>query len=399
VLWLLLLATGLRPPTSPITLSDTNSGGAARQLIFAGAAGLASAWLWLSRCVAPLLVTHWKDFAMAGFIMGSALWSTEPALTIKRSLIFLFAIITLTTLIQTQNKPLRSLLLLVVGFSSFLALVSILMWLLLPKVCSVNPARPGLAGVSNHPNTLAPFLSIGLLLSAGITASGTAHGLALGSARALLAVALLMTQSMTTLVTTLIGLALFFYLASRDYMRGLSKLMIMAGCLLVGLIGLDTLKNTFFATTGRDASLSGRDQLWGAVWNEAQKSIWIGNGYGAFWTEGKGRALVQTWNPRQAHHAYLDIITDLGVLGLLVIVAYIPWQLFVAWRSWQGPPGSPQRRATAAVTATALAYLLTYAVAQSYLLRFDSFPFFVLGWTLLVMTNPGSNRVPREFAT
>lgn len=124
----------------------------------------------------------------------------------------------------------------------------------------------------------------------------------------------------------------------------------------------------------------------------------LGNGYGAFWTEGKGRLLVQTWNPRQSHNAFLDLFVDLGAIGLILVILLLPCQLLLQWPQKQGTPFSPQRHAVSALLACSFAYFLTYSLAQSYFLRFDSFPFFILFWSVVLMVNPAPNRIENEFA-
>jgi O-antigen ligase len=168
--------------------------------------------------------------------------------------------------------------------------------------------------------------------------------------------------------------------------------------LLLGTsIGWKNIQAAAFETTGRDASLSGRDALWSIVFNEGKQHPVFGKGYGAFWTEGKGRELVQTWNPRQSHNAYLDVWLDLGILGLIGVGLCFHVALFTHWSRVRGDIGSPRRRAMAALYAAAFGYMLSYAFAQSFLLRFDSFPFLVLTWSTLLITNRDHNGINQEF--
>lgn len=399
LLWISYAATNFRSPLSPIVLSDDNASAAVRQLIFGSAGMCAFGLLFLTRNIGAAIALNLPLCALGAFVTISTLWSPEPALSAKRSILYLFCFAALLTTVHASKSPVRSMLRTIVGATSVIALVSLIMYVALPQAYSVNPARPGLAGVSVHPNTLAPFLSIGLLLSFGITSHSPRQWLCIRIAQALLGLGLLLTFSMTTWLSTAIGVGLYLFLSASTYRRGLIQLAIAATLILGTVIGWKNVQDAAFATSGRDASLSGRDELWSIVMTEGQKHPLFGKGYGAFWTEGKGRELVQTWNPRQSHNAYLDIWLDLGVLGLIGVGLCYHCAFFTHWRHASGSSGSPRRRAMAAIYACAIAYMLSYAFAQSFFLRFDSFPFMVLTWSILLITNRDRNNIDNEFPT
>jgi O-antigen ligase len=124
----------------------------------------------------------------------------------------------------------------------------------------------------------------------------------------------------------------------------------------------------------------------------------LGHGFGAFWTEGKGRELVQTWNPRQSHHAYLDVLVELGAVGLVAVICVFPIGLLIAWLRHSGAAGSERRKAVSAMLAVSFAYMGIYAFGQSFFLRFDAFPFFVLAWITMILGNPDANNLDTEFS-
>lgn len=398
LLWVAYAATNFRSPLSPIVLSDDNASSAIRQLIFGSAGMGAFALLFLTRNIGPAIALNLPLCALGAFVAVSTLWSPEPGLSAKRAILYLFCFGALLTTVHACKTPVRTMLRVIVGATATIALVSLIMYVALPQAYSVNPARPGLAGVSVHPNTLAPFLSIGLLLSFGLTSQSPREWLCLRAAQGLLGLSLLLTFSMTTWLSTATGIGLYSFFSANTYRRGLIQLAIAATLMLGTLIGWQNVQAAAFETSGRDASLSGRDELWSIVLDEGQKHPLFGKGYGAFWTEGKGRELVQTWNPRQSHNAYLDVWLDLGVLGLLGIGLCYHFALFTHWRRVSGDSGSSQRRAMAALYACAIAYMVSYAFAQSFFLRFDSFPFMVLTWSVLLITNRDRNNIDCEFA-
>jgi O-antigen ligase len=397
IVWMLYAVSGFRLPTQPILISDADASAVVRQILFGMTGMLAFARLFLSQTLGPVLVMRRHIMALAALLLLSVLWSTLPIVTLKRSLIFVFGLVSLTVMVHSSVAPARLMLRTVYGFTVAVAGLSILFHFILPENCTVNPARPGLAGIAIHPNTLAPFMSIGFLISLGLKGSGGFKTIAFLGGRGLIVAALLMTLSITTLITTFTGLAIFTFLNAGNYRRGVFQLIAVSIVALVAIIGVDTLKSSFFDAAGRDESLSGRDQLWEVVWHKSLESPLVGNGFGAFWTEGKGRELVQTWNPRQSHNAYLDVMLDLGLLGLAAVLLLFPiWLLFV-WKTVQGAPGTAQRRATSAMMAVAWSYMLLYSMGQSFFLRFDVFPFFMLTWITLIMSNTDSNGILCEF--
>jgi O-antigen ligase len=75
-----------------------------------------------------------------------------------------------------------------------------------------------------------------------------------------------------------------------------------------------------FASVGKDATLTGRTDLWPLVIDMIWKHPWIGYGYGGFWQGWNGESayiwLNSGWIPNHPHNGYLALCLDLGILGL-----------------------------------------------------------------------------------
>lgn len=399
LLWISYSAIGFRNPLSPILHSDSFEGAALRQLLFSSAAMTSLALMFFTRNIGSTLTMNRSMLALSILVPVSILWSGETTLTLKRSILFLFGLITLYAIVHSSRQPVYRMLRIVTGSVAVIALASLTIHFAFGQAYTVNPMRPGLAGITTHPNNLAAIMSIGLLCSLGLQTKTAKGFILLRLAQAQISISLLMAQSITTLMTTLVAFALYALLVCNSYKRGAQQLLILSAFVICSCIGWGTLKSTIFEITGRDESLSGRDEVWKIVLLEGLKKPIFGSGYGAFWTEGKGRELVHTWNPRQSHNAYLDLWVDLGLIGLAALVLAFPAKLYKRWSEIKGPPSTRQRQAIAALYATSISYMGSYALAQSYFLRFDTFAFLTLTWTVILIGNTDQNRIEHEFRT
>jgi exopolysaccharide production protein ExoQ len=397
VLWLVYTVSGLRLPWSPIVVSDADSGAAMRQLLFTATALLALRRLFITGSLGTVLVQHPGLTALGAFLLASTAFSSDPVLTFKRAVIFNFGLVSVLTIVHLVPRPVRLMQLVVLGVTATAAAVSVVGFFVFPKDAVSIAARPGLAGVSGHPNTLAPALVIGFLVSLGVARSPGAGGWLLRASQLALLVALYMTNSITSFVLLVSGVLIYLILTARPYRRGVLQLLLTSLVLLVLVVGMRTVKSSFFDAVDRDPSLSGRDALWSMVLHEGMKEPLFGRGYGAFWYEGRGREIVGTWNPRQAHHAYIDLFVDLGAIGLLFVLIVFGRALLTGWQRAGPEIGTRRRRAAASMIAVAVSLLGFYAFGESFLLKLDKLPMFCLLWFACLLDNRDENRLAEEF--
>ncbi len=394
--WILFTITGYRLPVIPIVLSDANAGSIFRQVLFTTTGLLATYRLIVTGSFGHVLMIRLPYLALAMFMISSTLWSTRPSLTFTRSAIFLFGFLGLITLVHMSNKPVRLMQRTLVYSTSLAAWLSILAFFLLPAMCTTNPGRPGLAGIAMHPNTLGGAMVIGLTLSFGMTTAGREKTL-LRLGQFGMIIAAVMTYSITSLVMICITGSIHIMLSARPYTRGVYLMSLTAVLITAAVIGFGTVRDSFMHAVGRDDSFSGRDVLWSVVWDKAMSQPLLGHGYGAFWHEGRGRELVETWNPRQAHNAYLDVIAELGLFGLILTLVLFHGSLILSWQRIRGRRGTPQRNAAAGIVACMTGLIICYAFTESFLLKLDTFTFFSFFWCLLITTNHDENRINNEF--
>ena len=76
----------------------------------------------------------------------------------------------------------------------------------------------------------------------------------------------------------------------------------------------------FFASTaGRDATLTGRTEVWASLLPTVKHSPVIGSGFGGFWTS-RTRDFFEISG---AHSGYLDILLGLGFVGLVLVSLFV----------------------------------------------------------------------------
>jgi O-antigen ligase len=154
--------------------------------------------------------------------------------------------------------------------------------------------------------------------------------------RALIAlglVGLAMSKSRTTLVAFMAAMALALILRS----RGVQRWIVTGGCIAV--LCLAGILSSFvsvsaaneagnLAAMGRKqhlSSLTGRLPLWQELWKAAEDRLWLGHGMGAFWN---GKSVTKYsrmfgWHIPHAHNAYLDLILQMGLIGMAMHVVWL----------------------------------------------------------------------------
>jgi exopolysaccharide production protein ExoQ len=71
---------------------------------------------------------------------------------------------------------------------------------------------------------------------------------------------------------------------------------------------------------GRDATLTGRTDIWARLLPWHEQSPIIGYGFGSFWTPSMQEAV---YGIREAHNGYLEVCLGIGVIGLLLTAMFL----------------------------------------------------------------------------
>ncbi|NER33276.1 MAG: O-antigen ligase family protein [Oscillatoria sp. SIO1A7] len=88
----------------------------------------------------------------------------------------------------------------------------------------------------------------------------------------------------------------------------------------VGAIFLGDNWNTALDTIDKDPTLNGRLPIWEIMIQRIGERPWLGYGYHGFWQGWDGKQSAEIWRtihwlPGHAHHGFLEVMLDLGILG------------------------------------------------------------------------------------
>lgn len=191
-------------------------------------------------------------------------------------------------------------------------------------------AMAALFGLIHH--RMQPFRAMPLLLGLG-----------------LILLCLIMARSSTSITVAAVGAAIYLLLR-RDHVQ--SPLWLQRTVVVVLALGLVAYQVFFTIHSrpplwseiispvagifGKSADLTGRTDIWDYMWPVIEQHWLQGIGYGAFWLgPGSPSQVILDqfyWVPYQSHNGYIDVINELGVIGLLLFVGLLALHLRNLWR-------------------------------------------------------------------
>jgi len=326
------------------TTAGPASGGAVSRLLWFLVFG-AGLFITVGRASLAWLVLRWINpflLAFAALALASCLWSIEPAVTIKR-LIRVFTIIldSVAFVLMGWNSlrfqsALRPIL-------TMMLLGSILFGLIFPELGIHQESSAELLGawrgLTAHKNSLGALSCVTLLFWVHAWLTGQARWLIALTGVVIAVTCLVLSRSSTSLVTSLfaiIFLLMFLHMPQNlrryaPYLVGafVGLLLIYSLAILRLVPGLDLILSPITALTGKDLSFTGRSDIWAIIIEHVHLHPLLGTGYGAYWTgpiagtPSFDFVILMYFYPGSAHNGYLEVVNDLGVLGLVCLIGYL----------------------------------------------------------------------------
>ena len=264
------------------------------------------------------------------WIVGaSALWSISPDQTLRRAIALAFT--TLGGVILAARWRWAGLAEIFATALGLLALISLVVCLAIPSFGVMHELFPGAwRGLWLEKNALGNMMTIGFMVCAAAALLEPRRAMLWWPTAALCLLLVLLSTSKTSLVSCLLGccgLVLVSIVRRGPVGRLVGTYGAVIGILLVGFVAL-VASNVVLAALGKDATLTGRTQIWAAVMRRIQDRPWLGYGYGAVWDDTSPWAPL-AWiikqagfRPGHAHNSWLEQWLGLGVAGLVAWALY-----------------------------------------------------------------------------
>lgn len=305
-------------------------------------------YLWLPTyfCIFMLGVSRWRQMsqiiARVPFLAGlmilslvSVLWSIDPGLTQRRAVAVIFT--TLFGLYLATRFDWRDLLILFAVVWIILGLGSFITGAVIPSFGVMQEEHSGAwRGLWWSKNDMGGQMSRAAFLMLFLTIADRSRRRVWFGAMVLCVMLVLLSTSKTALLGMLLagGIVAVLVWMRRGPVTIIALTWLGVTAISIGGLTLVFAPDFLFGLIGRDASLTGRTEIWNALGYAIADRPWLGYGYGAFWaTESAPAILVREtveWHAPTAHNGWLETSLSLGFAG--VIVFGLSSILFV-WRA------------------------------------------------------------------
>ncbi|VXD15814.1 O-antigen polymerase [Planktothrix serta PCC 8927] len=280
------------------------------------------------------LILRWKKtlyfmskdriiITIVGFAVASITWSDEPSITIRTAITLIgttFFGLYLGSRYSIQEQVR------ILGWTYlFILILSLLFIGGLPHYGIMGAIHSGaFRGIFTHKNLFGRFLALSMIVFLMFKTvlpqkkTWIAH-----CCIGLVLILLPGVRSTTSMINTSI---LLMALLAYQTFRFRYVLMVPAFLSLVTLSGVlyflyTEYSSLVFASLGKDASLTGRTDLWMYAWDMIEKKFWLGYGWGAFWRglDGPSGYIIRIaqWPVPNSHNGWIDLWLDLGFVGVL----------------------------------------------------------------------------------
>lgn len=308
----------------------TQGGNRIRQAAYLSLAGMGACLLLVSRSrplhpdglLFPLILSF------VVWIGASVTWSTDPGITLRRLFVFGCCLTAALGLVRSL-RPRELVLLACLVSTAFLAAG-------VATELVQGTFRPWsgdyrFAGTL-HPNAQGMNLAVVCLSSCALWPGSRRCGWLCLAVLGTGLLFLLLTRSRTSAAGVLLGLVTLWSLRTtlpRMFVQGVfvSTCVLIVALFAAGLGGKATgekIERTILLGRAENAgSLTGRVPLWNELMRYVVQRPLNGYGYDTFWTERHIRAVTASqddWGVHEAHSSYMELLLNVGVIGLLLVV-------------------------------------------------------------------------------
>lgn len=270
---------------------------------------------------------------------ASISWSLAPEITLNGSINLLG--VTLFGIYIGTNYSLKEQIKLLAIAYSIILIVSLFFIIALPRYgIMMGGSHAGAwRGITTHKNTFGRLAALYLLLLLIWSDFYLGKKWIIYSFLAIAALSLIMSRSTGAMLTAVALLVSFpiYRIFRLNYVNMLFSMVGLTASILLLYNMYVQYSEVLFSFLGKDPNLTGRTDIWAAVWRMIQQKPWLGYGLDAFWRSGESGPAgyvqgVTGWGVPYSHNAWLDLLLSLGFMGLLV---YLVGFIFNLLRSLQ----------------------------------------------------------------
>jgi exopolysaccharide production protein ExoQ len=270
---------------------------------------------------------------VVAYLFMSVLWSVDPETSFRRAVEYFFFVLGVVGIANTLSADAYLGLLRKLVFLS--AIASLLLLAVSPA--TVLQVEGELRGIFSHKNVLGQVMAAGVLASLYEMRSGG------GNRRSCIAMIILFigltvaAKSSTSLMTVLLFCAVEILLAVSG--RHFAVIMTMVSIPTVLVIWLSP--DFILDLLGKDATLTGRTELWYFVDICISQRPLFGWGFSAFWSQINPAANETSrtlgWSVPQAHNGVLELLLEVGGIGTSLFAIVFARNIWIAVRCLRTP--------------------------------------------------------------
>ncbi|MDP1778543.1 MAG: O-antigen ligase, partial [Brevundimonas sp.] len=276
--------------------------------------------------------------ALVGLAFASRYWSIDFVTTMRRVIALAISCgfaLYLGAVFRGPHLPR-----LLMHTALFMAVGSLIMVFAFPAIGVHHLDNAGLwRGLWYEKNQMGAVMVIGATAAAACLVSPDPRRLLPALALILSSGLVLATQSKTSLLCLVVALAFIGgFWALRRGGAAFSVIAIWSVVVLAGL-GLwvwETHSVAVLEALGKDASLTGRTEIWDSLMRKVADRPWTGYGYGAFWGR-IGESPPADWVRKEtgwivpsAHNGWIDLLVQLGWPGAVLVGALMAGTALIA---------------------------------------------------------------------
>jgi exopolysaccharide production protein ExoQ len=278
------------------------------------------------RDVAQLLAKNTAVVFYVTLVLLSMVWSVHPDMTFRRSIGCILSILVAAYLSTRFGEKDR-----MSVFSFAFAISAIGSLLFVAVYPDYGIVEGDWRGIFSHKNTLGAIMAIAIFVELYVLILGNWRPIWRFGLLSIYLTLLLLSHSFTSLLCAVLYLvgAAVYVVGKGDKLAGLVVAIILGLPLLLLQLGLWYNAELLLSFFGKDATLTGRTELWLATLDLIRQRPLLGWGYAATWVPTDAQIWQKFgWPVPSAHSAYLDVTLELGLvgLGLLLTIITIAWQ-------------------------------------------------------------------------